>query len=82
MLDNLNDNVPDSHNQPLLELRHYVLAAKLLLPTAPSLNDEAKQLLPAIAGSYAVSNVLLLQSHKFSFYQERSFTADPSFIMY
>ncbi len=80
--DNSSDTDPGSHTQPLPELRHYVLAARLLLPAAPSLNGEAKQLLPAIAGSYAVSNVLLPQSHTFSSHQERSFTADLSPIMY
>jgi len=68
--DNSSDIVPFRHILPLPELRHFVLTASLLLPAVPSLNDGAKQLLLAIAGSYAMNNVLLPQSHTLSSHQE------------
>ena len=61
------DTALDSRKPPRLESGRYVLAARRELPTVPSSNDVAtKGNPPAIAGSYVVTNELLLQSHAFN----------------
>jgi hypothetical protein len=69
--DNSADIVLGNHKQPLPELRRSALVASLVLPTAPSSNDAAKQERDlAIAGSYVMNNELLPQSHAFTSKQQ------------